>query len=243
MPSRPFLVLGNIAAITVTIAAFLQALAWTYAGILILVFLVLPLLTILAPKGSLPIHPSSKTMPTSHHTQTLTRPPQHPTEKHSSQKLEPKPAPRSQAAVVIEPNTVPRTTPTATSNQQTPPRSVPVRTGPNYNPTIAKGDYVEYDVELEKEMDFTGEVTADGLINTYLLDGENLDNLDEGEEFWSETGEEEVESASLEFTAPTKGKWFFVVENADEQPVTVTVKLHKSPASQTAVRKVRDSPI
>jgi hypothetical protein len=84
-------------------------------------------------------------------------------------------------------------------------------------------------VELEGGKDFSGEVTATGLVNVYLLDGDNLDNLDEGEEFWSETGEESVENAKIEFTAPSKGTWFFVVENADDRPVSATVKIQKGP--------------
>jgi hypothetical protein len=99
--------------------------------------------------------------------------------------------------------------------------------GPNFNPTIAKGDYAEYDVELDSGKDFSGEVTANGLVNIYLLDEDNLDNLDQGEEFWSETSEAGVESAKLEFAAPSKGKWFFVVENADDRPVSVSVRIQK----------------
>ena len=45
-------------------------------------------------------------------------------------------------------------------------------------------------MELDAGKDFSGEVTATGLVNVYLLDEDNLDNLDQGEEFWSETGEE-----------------------------------------------------
>jgi hypothetical protein len=108
-----------------------------------------------------------------------------------------------------------------------------VKQGPNFNPTIAKGDYTEYDVELDAGKEFSGEVAATGLVNVYLLDEDNLDNLDQGEEFWSETGEEAVESAKLEFTAPTKGQWFLVVENADDRPVTATVKIQKRTASAT----------
>jgi hypothetical protein len=100
---------------------------------------------------------------------------------------------------------------------------------------IVKGDYAEYEVELDAGKDFSGEVTASGLVNIYLLDEDNLDNLDQGEEFWSETGEEGVENAKLEFTPPSKGKWFFVVENADDRAVSATVKIQKgspvSPAS------------
>jgi len=103
--------------------------------------------------------------------------------------------------------------------------------GPNFNPTISKGDYAEYDVELDSGKDFSGEVTANGLVNIYLLDEDNLDNLDQGEEFWSETGEEGVEIATVEFAAPSKGKWFFVVENADDRPVSVSVRIQKGTAS------------
>ena len=107
----------------------------------------------------------------------------------------------------------------------------PVKQGPNFNPTIAKGDYTEYDVELDAGKDFSGEVTATGLVNIYLLDEDNFDNLDQGEEFWSETGEDGIENAKLEFTAPLKGKWFFVVENADDRAVSATVKIQKGTAS------------
>ena len=93
---------------------------------------------------------------------------------------------------------------------------------------------MEYDVELEAGKDFLGEVTADGLVNVYLLDEENMDNLDEGEEFWSETGEEGVETAKLEFTAPTRAKWFFVIENADDRAVSATVKLQNRTSTSSA---------
>ena len=114
------------------------------------------------------------------------------------------------------------------------PRPPPIKQGPNFNPMIAKGDYAEYDVELDAGKDFSGEVTATGLVNVYLLDEDNLDNLDQGEEFWSETGEEGVENATLEFSAPSKGKWFFVVENADDRVVSATVKIQKGSSVSTA---------
>jgi hypothetical protein len=117
------------------------------------------------------------------------------------------------------------------SKVEPPPRPPAVKLGPNFNPTIAKGDYTEYDVELEAGKDFSGEVAATGLVNVYLLDEDNLDNLDQGEEFWSETGEEGVETVALEFTAPSKGKWFFVVENADDRAISATVNLQKGSGS------------
>ena len=117
-----------------------------------------------------------------------------------------------------------------------PPKPPAVKPGPNFNPTIAKGDYTEYDIELDAGKDFSGEVTATGLVNVYLLDEDNLDNMDQGEEFWSETGEEGVEKATLEFTATSKGKWFFVVENADDRAVSATVKIQKEPASAVSAQ-------
>jgi len=190
-------------------------------------------------------HSSSKTIST-HHPQNETKPLSHKqTEKQVLQhlsllKVEPrspakpeqgkifpqKPGAKLSASTVLAPAIGPPKTPAQ-------PQPPPVKQGPNFNPTIAKGDYVEYEIQLDTKMDFSGEVTADGLVNVYVLDEDNLDNLDQGEEFWSETGEEAVESAKLEFTPTSKGTWFFVVENADDQPVSVTVKIHKgfTPAS------------
>ena len=138
--------------------------------------------------------------------------------------LGPKVGPKLTASTITAPRLVaPNVAPT--------PRPPTVQLGPNFNPTIAKGDYAEYEVELDAGSDFSGEVTASGLVNIYLLDEDNLDNLDQGEEFWSETGEEGVENAKLEFTAASKGKWFFVVENADDRAVSATVKIQKGAAS------------
>ena len=246
MSSRPLLLLGNIVAIVVTIVAFVQAISWPIAGVLILVSLVLPLLAnISPPKGSMTSHLSQKIPATTHHSQAEAKIPQHrAAEKHappshsSSSRLDQRTSPKPEPARILGPKVGPKlTAPTITTTKSDlprvapPPRPLPVKQGPNFNPTIAKGDYTEYDVELDAGKDFSGEVTATGLVNVYLLDEDNLDNLDQGEEFWSETGEEGVERATLEFTATSKGKWFFVVENADDRAVSATVKIQKAPAS------------
>ncbi|OLD14532.1 MAG: hypothetical protein AUI50_02195 [Crenarchaeota archaeon 13_1_40CM_2_52_14] len=240
------MLLGNITAIIVTTAAFLQALSWPIAGVLILVSLVFPLLAgISPPRGSMTSHPTSKIPATTRHSQIETKSPQHrPPEKHttpnhqSSTKIDQRPSPKPEpvrslglkagpkltASTITAPESgVPNVAPT--------PRPPAIRQGPDFNPTIAKGDYVDYEVELDAGNDFSGEVTASGLVNIYLLDEDNLDNLDQGEEFWSETGEEGVENAKLEYTPPSKGKWFFVVENADDRVLSATVKIQKGTAS------------
>jgi hypothetical protein len=240
------LLLGNIAAIIVTVAAFLQVVSWSIAGVLILVSLVFPLLANLSlPRGSVTSHPVPKIPATGHHFQTETKIPQHrSTEKHSTpthqsstrtgQRLSPKQEPVSYLGQKVGPKLAAST---ITAGKLGEPKITPaarppvVNQGPNFNPMIAKGDYAEYDVELDSGKDFSGEVTANGLVNVYLLDEDNLDNLDQGEEFWSETGEEGVENAKLEFTAPSRGKWFFVVENADDRAVSASVKIQKGTAS------------
>jgi len=194
-------------------------------------------------------HPASKTPATTRHSQIETQSLQHgPPEKHGtpnhqlSTKIGQSPSPKPEPGRTLEPKVGPKLTASTITapksgvpNVMPSPRPPAVKQGPDFNPTIAKGDYAEYEVELDAGKDFLGEVTASGLVNIYLLDEDNLDNLDQGEEFWSETGEEGVENAKLEFTPPSKGKWFFVVENADDRAVSATVKIQKgspvSPAS------------
>lgn len=95
---------------------------------------------------------------------------------------------------------------------------------------IAKGDYATYDVELNHRAEVTCEVTANAPVNVYLMDEDNLNSLDLGEEFWSETGEECVQNATLHFVAPQSGKWVLVVENIDNKEVSATAIIRKSQA-------------
>jgi hypothetical protein len=244
MSARPLLLLGNMAAIIVTVAAFFQALSWPIAGVLILVSLVLPLLANLSPRGALTSHQGPNVPATTHRSQSETKNTQHrPPEKRpltinqASTKTDQRQSSRPEPARSLGPKAGPKLTASTIVARNVggpilaPTSGLPVSQGPNFNPTISKGDYVEYDVELEGGKYFSGEVVASGLVNVYLLDEDNLDNLDEGEEFWSETGEENVESAKLEFTATSKGKWFLVVENADDRAVSATVKIQKGTAS------------
>lgn len=110
----------------------------------------------------------------------------------------------------------------------TPPKPVPLEPVLGKPAVIEKGDYVSYDVQLEQGKSITCEMTANGRVNFYLLDDDNLTSLDLGEEFWSETGEEDTETATLEFKAPQTGKWFLVVENAEARDVSATVNIRKT---------------
>ena len=119
----------------------------------------------------------------------------------------------------------PKTTPAIL----TPPKTVPSEPELGEPTTIERGDYVSYNVQLEQGKSITCEVTANGRVNFYILDEDNLTSLDLGEEFWSETGEEDTEKATLEFKAPENGKWFLVVENTDSRDVSATVNMRKTP--------------
>ena len=119
----------------------------------------------------------------------------------------------------------PGTTPSILS----PPKPVPSEPELGKQTTIQRGDYVSFDVQLEQGKSITCEVTANGRVNFYLLDEDNLTSLDLGEEFWSETGEEDIEKATLQFKAPGNGKWFLVVENTESRDVSAIVNMMKIP--------------
>jgi hypothetical protein len=119
----------------------------------------------------------------------------------------------------------PKTPPTITS----PPKPLPSIPEFGKPTTLEKGDFASYHVQLDQGKTITCDVTANGRVNFYLLDEDNLNSLDLGEEFWSETGEEDTEKAMLEFTAPEKGKWFLVVENTETREVSATVNIRKIP--------------
>jgi hypothetical protein len=118
--------------------------------------------------------------------------------------------------------------PKATPAILTPPKPVPSEPELGKPTTIERGDYVSFDVELDQGKSITCEVNANGRVNFYLLDEDNLTSLDLGEEFWSETGEEDTEQATLEFKAPQNGKWFVVVENTETRDVSATVNVRKT---------------
>lgn len=120
-----------------------------------------------------------------------------------------------------------RPIPVGTSQATQIPTIAPPRVDPNLK-TILKGDYETYDLDLGQRMEVNCEVTANAPVNVYIMDAENLNSLDLGEEFWSESGEEGVETASLRFVAPRAGKWFLVVENTDTKEVSATATIRKS---------------
>jgi hypothetical protein len=122
----------------------------------------------------------------------------------------------------LKPASVPASSTVVATGRPTQPRL-----DPNAR-TIPKGDFAKYDVDLNYRGEVTCEVTASGPVNVYLMDSENLNSLDLGEEFWSETGEERVQKATLHFIAPQSGKWYLIVENSDNKEVSATANIRKT---------------
>lgn len=93
--------------------------------------------------------------------------------------------------------------------------------------TIERGDYATYDLQLDHGTEAICEVSASAPVNVYILNQENLTGLDIGEEFWSETGEEETARTTLSFVAPQDGEWFLVVENTGGKEVSANVNIRR----------------
>lgn len=137
-----------------------------------------------------------------------------------SNPVRPEAIPRVEAAPLPMSGTI-NTSPTMTESSVPPVK-------PETNLTvIGKGDYSKFDLELAEGSELTCTVDASGTVNVYVLDQENLTSLDSGEEFWQEAGEESLQNTTIHFTAPSTGKWFVVVENADFKEITATVNITK----------------
>ena len=256
------LLLGNIAAIALTIVGLLQVLAWPIAGVLILTTLVLTTLMSHSPSMQPKTVPASSKRPATTHSTTtdgrthatLASEKQAPRSYIESTRIEQKgkPAPEHLKTVIanvslsrskVEPFKTVSSQQRQENLRSAPPSfALPTpsqvglttpKTGPDMSPAITGGDYVSYDIELDKGKEVVAEVTGTGPLNVYILDGDNLDSLDLGEEFWSEAGEEGVEKAKLQFTAQEKGKWFLVVENAHTREVSATVSIKKAQPGST----------
>ena len=228
------------------VLAFLQIFSWTLIGLMILATLILPMLFSRGtPRASRASRISAGRSSTSrevlisskshrHHAaeKISSRPHQIPSKLDSqkskgiqeNQRLtQSKPA----LAKPIRSSSVPRTEVTPAAPPEIVLKSSITPPEPENKTVIAKGDYSKYDLELKEGDEVASDINASGTVNVYLLDQDNLTSLDMGEEFWQEAGEENVQTTTIHFTAPSTGKWFLVVENADFKEVTATVSIRK----------------
>lgn len=201
---------GNLAAIAVTVGAFLQLYSWPVAGLLILASLATPILL-------------SYRWQMRQVDQGREGTPGEPTHKQSAKP----PVTTAQAlkSTVEQRQQLKHERPKPVPVKPTPPQPA-AEARPREPPTIIEpDDFVTFDLELESGNRVEGKVSASGVVNAYILTEDNLTNLDLGQEFWYEAGSEGVHEATLQFTAPEEGKWILVVENAGAKDVSVTVKI------------------
>ncbi len=244
MGSR-LLLAGNGLALIATISAFLQLLAWPNAGLLIITSITATSLlyvnlqkahlsSLPGPTNAKAVHERPLETPTPHMRPRLAEP-----RPQSKQPMLREPAPRAPPPAPKPQPPVPKALPQAPKPQPIVPKAPPpVQTKPREKAsetptTIKDGDYTSYDLELDSGKELVGEVSASGLVNVYILTEENLTSLDLGQEFWHETGSEGVQKATLHFTPPEKGKWFLVVENADNKDVSASVKVRVNQTAQS----------
>ncbi len=237
-------------ALITTISAFLQLLAWPNAGLLIITSITAtsllyvnlqkgPLSSLPGPTNAKPVHERPLETPAPQTRPRLAEP-----RPQSKQPTLREPAPRAPPPAPKPQPPVPKARPQVPKPQPIVPKAPPpVQTKPreaSETPAMIKdGDYTSYDLELDSGKEFVGEVSASGLVNVYILTEENLTSLDLGQEFWHETGSEGVRKATLHFTPPERGKWFLVVENADNKDVSASVKVR---VNQTAQAEAPRSP-
>jgi hypothetical protein len=205
------LLAGNLANLVIALLAFLEVIPWPVAGYLIIGSVIIVTIASLRPRNE-----ASSGETVEHRVATSERPVQRP-----SMHAEKKTVDRSIEPRELKPKTVVAKAATERTPEEEPEEGRPGE-GPN---NIGEGDYLSYDVDLEKGEEFVGEVSADDDVNVYVLNEDNLNALDLDQEFWYEEGNEGVRNATVRFTAPDDGVWFFVVENDNNREVSATVKM------------------
>ncbi len=228
------LLAGNLANLVITLLAFLQVIPWPIAGYLIIGSVILVVLGSLRSAGS----SSSKDAITEHSASVrgmnVQRSIAHFEKRTTDKGAEPR-------EVAQKP--IPTKAPLKTASEVEEPAERPGE-GPA---SIGEGDYLSYDLDLEKGEELVGEVSASSDINVYVLNEDNLNALDLDQEFWYEAGNEGVRNATVRFTAPEDGEWFFVVENDNNREVNATVKIsvgrpsHSVPSLKTEGLELPDA--
>jgi hypothetical protein len=222
------LLAGNLANLVIALLAFLQIIPWPVAGYLIIGSVIVVVIASLRSKAEVP---SSEGAIARH--ETIVREPgiQRPSPRLEKKTINKTTGPREPTPRILTPRVSP-------NEEQV--EGEPAEGRPGEGPaTIGDGDYLSYDVDLEKGEEVVGEVSASGDVNVYVLNEDNLDALDMGQEFWYDAGSEGVRSATVRFTAPEDGEWFLVVENDNNREVNATVKMsvgrpsHSPPSLKT----------
>jgi hypothetical protein len=213
------LIAGNVANLLIAILAFLQVLPWQIAGYLIIGTVLVVTLSHLNSRKQANEESLAKTLAS---------------ETVAGRALVKSDAFSDRPNVhVARAKDVPHELPTA-AEKSISPKEQAAETGPSDSPSaIPEGDFLSFDVTLEKGEELVGEVSSNGQVNVYILNEENLTALDSDQEFWYEAGTEGVKDAVLRFTASEDGDWFFVVENVDAREISAKAKVTVTKAAHS----------
>ncbi len=213
------LIAGNVANLLIAILAFLQVLPWQIAGYLIIGTVLVVTLGHLSSRKQTDEEALAKTFAS---------------ETGAGRGLVESGVFSGRPSVhVPRVKDVPRERPNA-AEKSISPRDQAAETGPSDSSSaISEGDFLSFDVTLEKGEELVGEVSSTGQVNVYILNEENLAALDSDQEFWYEAGTEGVKDAVLRFTALEDGDWFFVVENVDAREISARAKVTVTKAAHS----------
>ncbi len=213
------LLVGNLATLALTILAFLQVLPWTIAGYLIIASV---LITSVMHFNSLKVKTPLSKEP------TISKPARTPQERLPQEQA------KRQEKRVVEQSSEPKAQSPKRVIMKTRPKEIPREEKPQDAPTrIGEGDYLSFNLELDKGEEAVGEISSSRDVNVYVLTEDNLAAIDSDQEFWYESGSEGVRNATIRFTAPEDGEWFLVVENPGDKEAFATIKINVSKVSHS----------
>ena len=215
------LIAGNVANLLIAILAFLQVLPWQIAGYLIIGTVLVVTLGHLSARK-----PTDEKGAKAFASETA-----------AGHGLVDKFSVRSSAHVATIKD-LPYERPIAAEKSVSPKEQVTENGPSDSSSTIPEGDFLSFEVKLEKGEELVGEVSSNGQMNAYILNEENLTAVDSDQEFWYEAGTEGARDAVLRFTAPEDGDWFLVVENVDSREISAKAKITVTkPAHQVPLLK------
>jgi len=201
---------GNVANLLIAILAFLQVLSWQIAGYLIIGTVLVATLSHLSSRKPTDEKALGKTFAS---------------ETAAGRRLVESEFSARHNVHVATVKDVPYERPTAAEKSISPKEQATETEPSDSSSTIPEGDFLSFEVKLDKGEELVGEVSSNGQVNAYILNEENLNALDSDQEFWYEAGTEGVKETVLRYTAPEDGDWFLVVENVDAREVSAKAKV------------------
>lgn len=95
----------------------------------------------------------------------------------------------------------------------------------NTTTVLDKKEYHVYNLDLKRNENLVGEVSAEDVINVFLVNRYALNKFENEQDFSYESGEERTMRTRIDFTASKSGTWYLVVENEENEENEVETRL------------------